>query len=176
MRILFLNLILIVVGITSVAAQEYEFRKWKYPMGPPLSGYNDSILGDYDNNKDIILDFDANEHTICKINIIDKYFKLYKLQPYYICEIETLEVLWNYKDFNQEKIKKIKYCVFPLKMCHKNEITGTFAIYNNYLSFQKKIDLKTNTRYYISQSMIITSANGDGAYSKAVTKLDNRLK
>jgi len=112
MRILILNIIFILTISVSVA-QEYEFRKWKYPMGAPLSGYNDSILGDYNSDNDIILDFDAGEHAICNIKIINKYLRFFRLRPYYICKIEVVDIFWHYEKFNHDTIKKTAYCILP---------------------------------------------------------------
>lgn len=156
MRILILSIILTLFTI-NLSAQNYEFREWPYPCGPPLGGYNDSILGEYNENKDIILEFEASEHSLCEIRITERYLKFYKLKPYWIYKIEVLNVFWSYKSFNVDEIKKNVFCTtfFKNKYSKNTVFIGTFSVNINHLVLQKKLSLEKNITYYISQKIVI---------------------
>ena len=173
MRILILNIILTVFIVNS-SAQNYEFKKWLYPWDPPLGGYNDSILGDYDENKDIILQFEPNEHVICNIKIVKKNLKYYHFRLYFIAEIEIVDILWRHSNINLNIINEIKYCILPFgSNFNKYEIIiGTFSVSNIYLSFQKELNLKNNTRYFISQPIFISCETGINVFNKQIEKLE----
>ncbi len=177
MRILILNIIL-TLSIVVSNAQEYEFKRWPYPWGPPVGGrYTDSLL-DYDKDKDTIFVFTPNEHIVSKIKIIDKSlrFNLWDCHSYYIAKIEIIDLLWCSKLFDSDSIKKIEYCILPYEFKENKAefLIGTFAAHNNYISFIRTLILEKKRRYYVSQCITITRADGKGRFYKKINRIKNK--
>ncbi len=154
--------------------QKYQFSNWPYPFGYPCcSAPNDSLLDDYDKNKDIVLNFDAGEHSVCKIKILDKHLKFYRLKPYRIYEIEVLDVYWTVQKFNPSEIKKYKFAFLRKNYSRNTNLTGTFYVSKKYLSLHNRLKLDGNIKYYISQPIIITSS--EESYSdKIIKNIENK--
>ncbi len=161
MRTLILNIIIVFICQTSLLAQQtYEFKNWAYPIGYPCcSTPNDSLLDNYDKNKDIILDFKEGEHSVCRIKIKDKHLKFYRFKYYWIYEVEVLDVYWTYKSLNSGKLKTYKF-ISTRKYYKKNTIfIGTFWVAKEYLSLLRELNLNKNIRYYVSQPLVIMQAD-----------------
>lgn len=171
MRILILNIIIIFFS-DILFAQIYEIKTWKYPFGPPFGWYNDSIIGDYNEDKDVILELEPTEHAICKIKIKARHLRFYMFKPYWIYEIDVLNVYWNYISFDLIQLKKMVFCAsfYKQKLSINAIFIGTFAVDTNYLIIVKELNLDENIIYYVSQKLVITSEN-ENHISKVIQKL-----